>query len=139
MAKDRFPRFQEVVLPILREGLPGVEITSWIPDIDYRVYPMINIRRLGGVRDRSAPLWMDHPVMEITVYGDEGLPETEEIYTQALDVLLDAWKNQVVVEDGHLSYVREVMGQTQFSSPFQDSYRVQGLIQLGIRANRKEK
>lgn len=135
---DRFPRVQEVILPILRDALPGVQITSWIPDVDHRVYPMINIRRLGGVRDRKNPEQLDHPMIEMTAYGTDGLPETEELYTRALDAILHAKETQKVSENGYLSYVREIMGQTQFSSLFVDSWRVQGIIQLGVRAPRKD-
>lgn len=134
----QLPRFQEVVLPILREALPDVEITSWIPDIDYRKYPTINVRRLGGVRNRRNPSMMDHPVMELTVYHDEGLPEAEELYSRALEALFDARKSQKLVDSGYITSVNEIMGQTQFSSLFQDSYRVQGLIELGIRPSRED-
>lgn len=126
-------------MPLLREGLPGVDITSWTPDIDYREYPIVNVRRLGGPRDRNRPDMFDHPVVELTVYHGEGLPEAEVLYNDALDVLYKAQKEQRMVDRGHLAYVREVMGMTQFSSPYQDSYRVQGLIQMGVRAPRKEK
>lgn len=133
-----FPRLQEFVIPLLRDALPGVEVTSWIADVDYREYPIINIRRLGGVRSRSGPFWMDNPVVEMTVYGIEGLPETEELYVQALEVLYLAHRNQTMVDSNHLAYVRETMGMTQYQSDFQDSWRVQGLIQMGIRAPREE-
>lgn len=133
---NSFPRFQEVVLPILRDGLPDdVTVTSWVNDIDYRTYPLIHIRRLGGYRDPSKKNMMDHPVIEMTALGVEGLIETEELYIQALDVLLDAAYSQKVVDAGRLAYVQETMGMTQFSSLFVDSWRVQGLIKLGIRPN----
>jgi len=135
---DRFPRVQEVVLPILREGLPEAQVSSWVPDIDYRDYPVVNVRRLGGFRDRSRPGMLDHPVIELTVYHSVGLPEGEALYTRALEVLMKAQQEQRVVDNGYISYTRETMGMTQFSSPFQDTYRVQGLIQLGVRAPRKE-
>ena len=134
-----FPRFQSVVIPLLRQELPeNVTVSSWINDIDYREYPIVNIRRLGGYRDRDHPQGMDHPVMEMTVIHNEGLIEAEELYTQALDVLFASQRGQVLVDTGNISYVRETMGMTQFSSLFQDTWRVQGLIQVGIRPIRKE-
>lgn len=134
---DRYPRVQEIAIPILRAALPDVTVTSWIPDIDYRKYPVVNVRRLGGYRDFDKPQWLDWPVIELTAYGVEGLPETEVLYTRCLDALFHAWKRQIVTPAGHLCRVRETMGQTQFSSLFQDSYRVQGLIELGVRAPAK--
>lgn len=130
------PRFQEVVLPILREALPDhVTVTSWVNDVDHRTYPIVHIRRLGGYRDPSKRKMMDHPVIEMTAFGDEGLIETEELYIQALDALMDAALSQKVVDAGRLAYVQETMGMTQFSSLFVDSWRVQGLVKLGIRPN----
>lgn len=131
-----FPRFQEVVLPILRDALPdNVTVTSWVNDVDHRTYPIVHIRRLGGYRDPSKKNMMDHPVIEMTALTDVGLIETEELYIQALDALMDAASSQKVVDAGRLAYVQETMGMTQFSSLFVDSWRVQGLIKLGIRPN----
>lgn len=128
-------RAQDVVIPILREALPGVTVSSWMSDVDYRSYPIVNIRRLGGFRDSDHPMWYDHPVIELTVLGDIGLVETEDLFHQALDALYEAARNHTVVDAGYLTYVKETMGMTQFSSLFVDSWRVQGLIRLGIRPN----
>lgn len=134
MSKN-FPRVQEIVLPVLREVLPSsVTVTTWVPDIDYRDYPIINIRRVGGPRSGTKPGMLDLPVIEMTAYHHEGLIEAEELYIQALDALFAASKDQKVTDKGHITFVKETMGATQFSSLFQDTYRVQGLIQLGIRA-----
>lgn len=131
---NSIPRFQEVVIPILRGALPDeVTVSSWVNDIDYRTYPIVNIRRLGGMRDRDRPEKLDHPVMEITVIGNVGLIETEDLYIEALDALFDAAKNQTPTPKGRISYVRETMGMTQFSSLFDATWRIQGLIQIGIR------
>lgn len=137
--KSNFPRFQEVVLPILRAGLPeGVKVGSWIEDIDFREYPMVNVRRVGGPRSKSRPHDLDNPTVELTAYHGDGLIEAEELYTQCLDLLFEAQENQIVTDAGHLSRVEEFMGMTQFSSLFQDSWRVQGLISMTIRPNRKD-
>lgn len=135
---SNFPRFQEVVLPILRAGLPeDVKVGSWIEDIDYRDYPQVNIRRVGGPRSKSRPFDIDQPTMELTAYHNEGLIEAEELYTKSLDLLFEAWENQTVTPAGSLARVEEFMGMTQFSSLFQDTWRVQGLISLSIRPRRK--
>ena len=126
-------RVQEVAIPILREALPHAHVSSWVDDIDYRTYPIVNIRRLGGTRDKDHAKWYDHPVIEMTVLGDEGLVETEDLYIDALNALFDAAKHQTMTDKGYITYVRETMGMTQFGSLFEDSWRVQGLIKLGIR------
>lgn len=134
-----FPRVQEVVIPILRKHLPeNVAVTSWVPDIDHRVYPIVNIRRLGGYRDNRLPKKLDLPIIEITAYTDESIEETEALYSRVLDILYEAKDKQEVVDAGHLSHVKETMGATQFSSLFQDTWRIQGLIQVGVRPTRED-
>lgn len=137
--QDYFPRVQEIVIPILRDALgPEVIVTSWVPDIDYREYPIVNVRRLGGPRDSALPDFLDRPVVELTVHHGVGLPEAEELYARAVDALYHAWQKQTVVSRGYICSVKETMGMTQFSSLFQDAYRVQGLIELNIRPSREE-
>lgn len=132
--KSNFPRFQEVVLPILRAGLPeDVKVGSWIEDIDHRHYPQVNIRRVGGPRDTGQPYRLDRPTMELTAYHNEGLIEAEELYARSLDLLFEAKQKQTLTPAGYLSRVEEYMGMTQFSSLFQDTWRVQGLISLSVR------
>ncbi|AXH46766.1 tail terminator [Mycobacterium phage Acolyte] len=129
--------------PILRGDprLEGVTVTTWVPDVDYREFPMIQVRRIGGVRNPKAPTLHVLPVIELSAYTDalgdsEGLITCEELYETALDVLYDAVKDQIVTPAGYLQSIYETMGATQFSSLFQDSWRVQGLIRLGVRRPR---
>ncbi len=132
------PRVQRVVVPLLREDprLDGVKITTWVPDIDYREFPMINVRRIGGIRNPDAPKLHSMPVIELSAYSNKDLIECEELYETALDVLYDAIENQTVTDHGYIQSLYETMGATQFSSLFQDSWRVQGLIRLSIRRPR---
>lgn len=134
----RLPRVQTVVAAILRDDprLDGVAVTTWVPDIDYREFPMLNIRRIGGIRNPNGPLIHTLPVIELTAFSNEGLLECEELYEEALDVLFDAVHNQTLTPAGHLTFIYETMGATQFSSLYQDSWRVQGLIRLGVRGPR---
>lgn len=129
------PRIQQVVIPILRDwpALDGVTVSSWVADIDQREFPMINIRRIGGGRNQSYPHGMDVAVIELTAYSTEGLPECEHLYNDALDALYDAVLHQKQTDTGYLHSINENMGMTQFSSLFMDSWRVQGLVKLGLR------
>lgn len=133
-----FPRVSSILLPILREApaLDGVHIGTWIEDIDYREFPMINIRVIGGARHQTEPLLFGKSVVEMTAYGVEGLPETELLYMDALEVLYDAVKYQTQTEAGYLHSIKETLGMTNFSSLFMDSWRVQGLIAFGVRPPR---
>ena len=72
--------------------------------------------------------------IEMSAYGEVDLPTTETLYEDALNVLYEAVNQQTIVPDvGHLHSIKETFGATQFSSLFQDSWRVQGLISLGVR------
>ena len=131
----RSPRVQRIIAPLLRQDsrLAGVTVTTWVPDIDYREFPMINIRRIGGIRNPDAPTIHTLPVVEMSSYSTDGLPECEELYETALDVLYDAVRYGTQTDAGYLSSIFETMGATQFSSLYQDSWRIQGLIRLGVR------
>lgn len=133
----RMPRVQAVALPILRAALPdAVKVGSWVEDLDHRAFPMVNVRSLGGFRNLKRPEDLSLPVIEMTAYTVDGLIETENLYQDALSALYDAAKRQVLTEHGYLNSVFETMGATQFSSLYMDSWRVQGLIRLGLRPPR---
>lgn len=133
------PRVHKVILPVLRSELtpdhPGLDVCSWIKDVESRTFPILNIRRLGG--QAVDPRLLDRAVVEITAYAKTGLVETENLYLDARQVLWDMVRRQTVIPNvGHLHSFFEVMGPTQFDSPYDDSWRVQGLIQLAIRPPR---
>lgn len=145
----KLQRIQKIVLPILRghddlsdrfssgvPGLEGVTVSSWMENIDLRDFPQITIRRIGGGRNPTAPTIHALPVIEMTAYGTVDLETTEDLYEDALEALYLAVKRQTSTPSGCLSSIKENMGATQFDSPFPDSWRVQGLIQLGNRARR---
>jgi hypothetical protein len=137
MVVRRMPRIQDVVIPLLRTGLgPGVTVGSWIGDVDDRVYPIINIRRLGGLAMDID--FLDLPVIEMTVYHSAGLVECEDLYLDAREVLQIAVDKQTQTTYGYLHSMFETLGPTQFDSPFEETWRIQGLIQLGLRPKRQE-
>lgn len=134
----RMPRVQAVVIPLLRARLdPSVTVTSWIADVDHgRTWPIVNVRRLGGLpKDVD---FLDRPVIELTAYSDAGLVQTEDLFLDARQILWDAWKLQTVVPEGYIHSYFETFGPTQFDSPYDDTWRIQGLIQLGLRPPRQE-
>ena len=136
MIKPAMPRIQSVVIPILRDwpALKDVHIGSWVEDIDYREFPMLNIRKVDSEgRNFREPNKLDVTVIELTAYSMEGLPECEHLYNHALEALYDAVLYQKQSDTGYLHSIRENMGMTLFDSRFMDSWRVQGLVQLGLR------
>lgn len=131
----RMPRVAEVILPHLRAQMPDVTFTTWGPDVDKRSWPWVNIRRLGGLP--KDPKRLDRAVIEMTAYSRDGLVECENLYLDARWVIYDLWDRQIITPGvGYISSYFETMGPTQFDSPFDDSWRVQGLIQLGLRPSR---
>lgn len=143
LARRRIPRVHSVVLPYLRAELipeyPGLTIGSWVRDVKDRTFPIINLRRLGGLAHARRPDQLDRPVVELTAYGDKklGLVGTENLYLDARFLLQEMVKLQIVVPGaGHLHSFFETMGPTQFDSPYDDTWRIQGLIQLGLRPTR---
>lgn len=132
MVTRRIPRVQEIALPLLRAELPGVQVGSWVPDIQDRVLPLVNVRRLGGT-----PVdvdMFDRAVIEVTAYTDTNLMDCENLLLDARQILWNAWKKQTVVPGkGSIGSYFETLGPTQFDSPWDDSWRFQYLVQLGIR------
>lgn len=132
MVTRRIPRVQEIVLPILKAELPGVQVVSWVPDVDDRLYPIVNVRRLGGLEVDVDML--DRAVVEVTCFTDTNVQDCENLCLDARQILWNAWKRQTVVANkGSISSFFTTLGPTQFDSPYDDTYRVQTLIQLGLR------
>lgn len=132
---EEMPRIQEVILPVLREELgpkwPGLMVTSWVPNVEKRRFPLLNVRRLGGLPVDVELL--DRPVVEITAFTEDDLPTTEKLLQDARLVLWRMWKNQTVTPAGYIHSYFETMGPTQFDSGMADTWRVQMLVQLGLR------
>ena len=124
----------EVVLPVLREALPEVSVVTWMADVQQRTLPMILVRPLGGYRHDRRPKDLTLRVIEMSAHTASDLADTEQLYDRALGALYAAWERQTVVADkGWVHSITETMGPTQLSPLFEDSWRVQGLIRLGLR------
>jgi hypothetical protein len=132
----RINRVQEIALPILRAAMPDMTFTSWGADVDYRVFPYVNIRRLGGLPDPGRPNLLDKPVLEVTGYSAVNLIDCENIIYDVRHALWEAVDRQTVTDAGYFHSYFETLGPTQFDSPFEDTWRVQFLVQLGVRPPR---
>lgn len=107
-------------------------MTSWIADVDKRTFPLINVRRLGGTS--NLPNFMDSATIEMTAFSRDGIVETENLLLDARQAIWDAVDRQTVIDGvGYLHSYFETMGPTQFDSPFDDTWRIQSLTQLGLR------
>lgn len=128
------PRPQDVVLPILRSAVGDrfTKIGSWTEDVDYRQFPLLTVRRIGGTRYRPGPRQLSLPVVELSVYGTTDGPATAQLYEAALDALYAAVRDQTPTAAGYLHSISEITA-TEIASPFQSSWLVRGVIRLGIR------
>jgi hypothetical protein len=130
------PRVQAIVIPLLRTRFPtDVQIGSWVAELPDRVYPVINVRRLGGLPVDIRLL--DRAVIELTVYSDAslGIAAGEQLLLDAQEALFDAARFQTVPPGagGYIHSYRQTMGPTSFDSPYDGTFRLQSLIQLAIR------
>lgn len=130
---QEMPLIQQVVNQMLREDYPDAQVVGWVPDLKKRRYPIINVRRIGGYP--VDPTLLDRATIELTVYTlqSEGLDVAENLLKRAQITLWNAVRLQRLTDHGYLHSYRQTMGMTQFDSPYDDTFRVQSLIQLGLR------
>jgi hypothetical protein len=150
------PKIEAVIRPILVAGLPDhITVVTWTPDVDHRTgapgvpeidrkkYPIVKIRRFGGLPNQKRPDLLDKAVIELTVFSTAtdshypGYGGTEDLLLDAQHLIFQAVRNQTVVDGvGYLHSWFQTMGPTQLDSPFDDTWRWQSLIQLGFRPPR---
>lgn len=132
MPVQEMPRVQQIIIPLLRAAFPTVQVVSWVPQVSDRQYPILNVRRAGGYP--VDPKLLDRGTVELTSYGNVTLEDTEELLKDAQIALWDAVENQTVVPGvGYLHSYRQTFGMTQFDSLYDDTWRIQSLIQFGFR------
>lgn len=151
----RMPKIESIVQPIVNAGLPAhVTVLTWTADVDRRTgapgipldemrrYPMVKIRRMGGLPRQARPDLLDFAVIELTAFSTgtdthyKGYGGTEDLLLDAQHVIFEAVRNQTVASDGYLHSYFQTMGPIQLDSPFDDTWRWQSLIQLGLRPAR---
>lgn len=127
-------RVQEVVLPILREALPGVTVGSFAPDVDHREFPSVTVRRVGGTRHPSKPDELFFAEVSVAVFSAESVPAAEDLYEGVLEALYGSVAAQRAVAGvGYLHSVKELQGLMSVSSPYPDTWTVTGRLRFGVR------
>lgn len=130
------PMVQDIVIPLLQNKLiPGkaAMVSDWKSDIANTDWPLILVKRLGGVRHATRPTQLAMPIIELSVFTKVDKYTTDRLYEDALDVLFDAVRLQTLSDAGYLHSMKELQGPIDVASPYEDSWRVQGLIQFGVR------
>jgi hypothetical protein len=126
-------RANQLVLPYLREKFPKVLVVSQVPDVDHRRYPILLVRPGGGT-DSEYPEFLDFSVIEMSAHSVTDLADAETLYHDARMSLVEASRRQTVIAGkGWLHSVKQTMGAQQLEPIFEDSWRVLGLIRLGLR------
>lgn len=134
MVARNIPRVEAIVLPILRSAFPDAQVTSFIPDVSQRRYPLINVRRIGGLAVAMDRL--DRASLEMVVVSAESLAAAQDLYLDARQAIWNAVDQQTVTDAGYLHSFTESVGPMVTTSAFDDTWMVQGLIQLGVRPPR---
>ena len=123
----------DTLAEILQTKYPDALVDTWTPNVDYRTFPLFNLRRLGGPRHPKRPKLLSFPVIELTLIGTGDIDSTYDLYDDAVLTLYDAVLKQTQTAHGYLHSMEETMGGTEFDSPYTDTFRVQGLIKFGLR------
>lgn len=124
----------EIVLPILRAALPDVAVVTYFNDADHRQLPMVLVRPNGGSgRHPKKPDHLTLRTIEMSAHHNTDLASAEVLYDRALEALYTAWQRQTATDVGWIHSIDETMGATQLTPLFEDSWRILGLIKLGLR------
>jgi hypothetical protein len=112
----------DVLLPLLRSGMPGVNVMSRVPDGVPEFLPLVVCRRTGG--SSFAPRFYDQPYINIQCWAaadrDDGVDASRAAHNladAARRVLWEAWDTQITVPAGHIGWVRESSGPEEIADP----------------------
>lgn len=126
------PRMAEVILPVVRREIPEAQVVTWMPELKDRTYPLILIRRVGGIA-YDAEL-ADRPTVDIQVYHKESLAAAEGLALRVRGALVGAWKSQEVVDGkGTVNFIREMSGPNYVRDPGDNAWRIQMMLSILIR------
>ena len=127
----------DVLLPILRAGLPGVNVFSRVPDPVPDYLPLVVIRRTGGGSDH--PRFIDIPWINVQCWAapSGSLDAARAAHNLADDVrrvLWTAWQTQQTTPAGWIRRVRESSAPEEINDPDVPMFgRYQATYELWIR------
>ena len=130
----------DVLLPILRQGLVGVNVFSRTPDQVPRFLPLVVLRRTGGGSDH--PQFLDIPWINVQCWAaaSGGLDAPRVAHNLADDVrrvLWAAWQNQTVTPAGWIRRVRESSAPEEINDPDVPMFaRYQATYEIWVRKAR---
>lgn len=125
----------DVVLPILRGRLPGVNVMSGVPDGVPSFVPLVVVRRTGGSSDH--PWLYDQPWIMVQHWagpepGGDARRNAHDLADDVRRALWEAWYAQQVTPNGWITWVRESSAPEEINDPdvpmlvrFQATYEIQ--------------
>lgn len=97
---------EDLMLAVLRDGLPGVEVKTLIADD--QTFPFVLVRRITGISSLDDPRFIDSASIAVHVFvPDPNGDEDAAILSEAVRVVIrDAWLSQKVYPGlGHITYM----------------------------------
>ena len=129
----------DVLLPILRGGLPGVNVMSRGPDRVPEFVPLVVLRRTGGGTDH--PRFLDIPWINVQCWSaptqsKDAARAAHDLADDVRGVLWTAWSTQQVTPAGWIRRIRESSAPEEINDPDVPMYgRYQATYELWIRKN----
>ena len=130
----------DVVLPILRSRLPGVNVMSSVPDGVPNFVPLVVVRRTGGSSDH--PWIYDQPWIMFQHWagpepGGDARRNSHDLADDVRRALWEAWYAQQVTPAGWITWVRESSAPEEINDPDVPLLvRHQATYELQIRRNK---
>ena len=126
------PRVAEILLPIIREAVPSAQVATVMPEVSHKDYPLILVRRVGGVAINMDLL--DRVTVDIQVFHNGTMAEAEDIALAVRGSLWSAYRKQrVIAGKGHIGYFTEMSGPGSVASDIPGVWRYQALYSVRIR------
>jgi len=127
----------DVLLPLLRNGLPGVNVYSRVPDPVPAHLPLVVIRRTGGSSDH--PTFIDVPWINVQCWAarsdtQDAARVAHNLADDVRRVLWTAWQSQTTTPAGWIRRVRESSAPEEINDPDVPLFgRYQATYELWIR------
>jgi hypothetical protein len=127
----------DVLLPLLRAGLPGVNVFSRVVEPLPQYVPLVVIRRTGGSSDH--PTFLDVPWINVQCWSaptntKDAARAAHDLADDVRRVLWEAWANQTVTSAGWIRRVRESSAPEEINDPDVPLYgRYQATYEIWIR------
>jgi hypothetical protein len=103
----------DIVLEIIRDALPGVNVRASIPDGVLDFLPLVVVRRIGG--SSPYPDFWDDPLINVQNWAApagsvDAFRAASDLADQIREALWTAWRTQTVTAGGSIARIRESQG-----------------------------